>query len=135
VGNLDALAERISAEIVQSLRTMTLEELALLVKSSPPSLAKSGRRSAEDIGRLAEKIREVVRASKRGLRAEEIRSALLLEPREWLKPIGLALRQKWVRKEGDKRSTVYFAIGKKTKSKKGKKKDSTPPEFPRPPAP
>jgi hypothetical protein len=95
---------------------------------------KSGRlqRSSKDIQDLSAKIVELLKQNKEGMRAEEIREALSIERREWQKPISIALESGMVSKSGEKRATVYVAIGAaknaiysgdgKTKTKKAKAK-------------
>jgi hypothetical protein len=90
----------------------------------------SGRlhRTAEDIQALSDKIVELLKQSKDGMRAEAIREALSIERREWQKPLSIAIETGKIAKSGEKRATVYTAAGassatpKNGKSTKTKKK-------------
>jgi hypothetical protein len=67
------------------------------------------RRSAKDIAAVAERIVSFVGKHPKGLRAEQIRKELGIAKNAWMKPLGLALGSKKLRKTGEKRSTTYFA--------------------------
>ena len=67
------------------------------------------RRSQNDINAVVTKIVSLLKANKKGLRAEEIRSKLHLDRREIPRPLAEALRKKLVSKKGKKRATTYFA--------------------------
>lgn len=70
---------------------------------------RTGRRSATDVAEIVARIVDLLRQTKRGLRAEEIRAALGVEAKELPRPIAVALRAKRVRATGRGRATTYFA--------------------------
>jgi hypothetical protein len=73
---------------------------------------KSGRlprRSAEEIAKRLDKIVLLVKTQKNGLRAEEIRSKLGMEPREMPRILKEGLSKKKLTSKGQKRATTYFA--------------------------
>jgi hypothetical protein len=67
------------------------------------------RRSVGDINAVVQKIVALLKANKKGLRAEEIRVKLGLDRREIPRPLAEALSKKLVSKKGKKRATTYFA--------------------------
>jgi hypothetical protein len=67
------------------------------------------RRSAEDIAKNLDKIVLLVKTQKNGLRAEEIRSKLGMEPREMPRILKEGLSKKKLTSKGQKRATTYFA--------------------------
>jgi hypothetical protein len=80
--------------------------------SAPGRSARGGkriRRSAKDIAGVANQIVALVAKHPKGLRGEHIRKELGIAKNHWLKPLGLALGSKKLRKTGQKRSTTYFA--------------------------
>lgn len=90
----------------------------LPVKTKPgpkPKAGKKGRlarRSEEDIAEVVARIVKFVTSKPKGVRAEEIRDGLGLEPKEMKRPVDEALASKQISKTGNKRATTYFA-GKK----------------------
>jgi Meckel syndrome type 1 protein len=89
-------------------------------KSKPGRLA---RRSIEDIEVMADKIVAHVKASGGGMRAEQIRSDLGIDKKEWMRPLQLALDSKGLKKTGNKRATEYTVggAGKAAPAKPAKK--------------
>jgi len=80
--------------------------------SAPGRSARGGkriRRSAKDIAGVASQIVALVAKHPKGLRGEHIRKELGIAKNHWLKPLGLALGSKKLRKTGQKRSTTYYA--------------------------
>jgi hypothetical protein len=77
----------------------------------PPGSASKrlARRSAKDIAAVTSDIVALVKKHPKGLRAEQIRAELGIAKREWMRPLGLALKSKKLTKKGEKRSTTYFA--------------------------
>ena len=67
------------------------------------------RRSQTDINGVVTKVVALLKAHKKGLRAEEIRAKLGLDRREIPRPLAEALKKKLVSKKGKKRATTYFA--------------------------
>lgn len=80
------------------------------------------RRSEEDIAKVVEEILVVVKKHPEGIRAEELRVELGLDKKEMPKPMLVALANGSLRKEGEKRATVYFIGGKASKAAPAKKK-------------
>jgi hypothetical protein len=58
---------------------------------------------------LVDRIVAVLKSCKTGLRAEQIRAALEINPKDLPRPIAAALQSKRIRKRGQKRATTYFA--------------------------
>jgi hypothetical protein len=78
----------------------------------PTKAARSGRlkrRSAEDIGKILDEVVSLVKSKKDGMRAEEIRTDLGLQSKELPRVLKEGLTSKRLRKNGQKRATVYFA--------------------------
>jgi hypothetical protein len=67
------------------------------------------RRSQEEIAKRLDQVVGLVKASKTGLRAEEIRAALKLDKREMPRVLGHGLQKKRLKSKGQKRGTVYSA--------------------------
>jgi hypothetical protein len=84
-----------------------------------PTKAKRGkggrlaRRSAEDIQKVAELIVACVGKHPEGIRAENLREELKIDKKEFTMPLTTALESGALRKEGEKRATVYFLAGRK----------------------
>jgi len=123
---LEALSTDFVRQVIAALRQASLEEIAQAtgrVRIAAPAKgrsagaapkAKSGRlprRSLADIDQAMNDIVELLRAHPEGLRAEEIRKSLSLDPRELPRPIQEGLDQKRISKKGEKRATTYFASG------------------------
>jgi hypothetical protein len=132
---LDSLASSFAAEVVRAIQSASLEELlaevggkralgrkrggALGVTGAMPALPTAGRaagkrgrlprRSAEDIKATLDKVHGLLRASKGGLRAEQIRAALRLDVREMPRVLKEGLATKKLSSKGQKRATTYFA--------------------------
>jgi uncharacterized Zn finger protein len=66
-------------------------------------------RSSADVGELVDRMVELLRGSKTGLRAEQIRAGLGVGAQDLPRPIAAALKGKRVKKQGQKRATTYFA--------------------------
>jgi hypothetical protein len=75
-----------------------------------PKPGKKGRirRSTKDIARVAESIISLVGKHGKGIRGEQIRKELGIAKNHWMKPLGMALSSKKLRKTGQKRATLYF---------------------------
>jgi hypothetical protein len=67
------------------------------------------RRSAEDIKVALDKVHGLLKGSKTGLRAEQIRKALRLDVREMPRVLKEGLASKKLSSKGQKRATTYFA--------------------------
>jgi uncharacterized Zn finger protein len=70
---------------------------------------RPGLRSAADVADMVDRIVELLKGSKTGLRAEQIRAALGVQARDLPRPIAAALDSRRVRKKGQKRATTYLA--------------------------
>ena len=67
------------------------------------------RRSADDIATALVQVVALVKKSKEGLRAEQIRSALGMQPKEMPRILKEGLATKKLKTKGQKRATTYFA--------------------------
>jgi len=129
---LEVLASRFTDEVMRALRTASLEEL-LAGKpgravgggvrtrgggGQPDPLATPGkkrgngarlpRRSQEEIAKALDKIVLLVKTHKNGMRAEEIRAKLGMEPKEMPRILKLGVSTKKLASKGQKRATTYF---------------------------
>jgi hypothetical protein len=66
------------------------------------------RRSAKDITATAAQIAAHVAKHPKGIRGEQVRKDLGIAKNHWMKPLGMALASKKIRKTGEKRATLYF---------------------------
>jgi hypothetical protein len=79
--------------------------------AAPSRRARGGkrlRRSAKDIAAAAGQIAAHVAKHPKGIRGEQVRKDLGIAKNHWLKPLGMALGSKKIRKTGEKRATTYF---------------------------
>jgi hypothetical protein len=128
---LNELAAHFADAIVNAIRGSSLEELLAQTGGSvspgrgrgrPRSVAdatepsprgrRSGRlprRSAEEIAAELDRIVGLVKKSKAGLRAEEIRVALKMQPKEMPRILKEGLATKVLKSKGQKRATTYTA--------------------------
>jgi hypothetical protein len=125
-----AQVEQKVEELVAAIRAMVLNEVIKKVKpngtapAASPTLGArkkrnaSGRlprRSAADVGAVVDKICSLLAKAPEGLRAEALREKLGLEAKELPRPIALALKEKRIKKSGNKRATTYtIGNGKRT---------------------
>lgn len=80
--------------------------------ASPARVAKPGRlarRSDEQIAAEVERVAKLLKASKDGLRSEQIRAQLGYDVREMPRILGALLDRKLAKTKGQKRATTYFA--------------------------
>lgn len=128
---LNELAAHFADAIVNAIRSSSLEELlaqtaggggprrgpgrprALATATEPkPRGRRSGRlprRSAEEIAAELDRVVGLVKKSKAGLRAEEIRSALKMQSKEMPRILKEGLATKLLKSKGQKRATTYTA--------------------------
>jgi|HubBroStandDraft_6_1064221.scaffolds.fasta_scaffold1621307_1 hypothetical protein len=136
---IDSLASLFVNEVVSAIHSASLEELlgevgsamrgrapranAVAVAAAPASVPRQrerpaprprdtgrlARRSPEDIKHTLDRIHGLLRASKGGLRSEQIRAALKLDVREMPRVLKEGLAKKSLKSRGQKRSTTYFA--------------------------
>jgi hypothetical protein len=118
------LSLKFAESLIGALRTMSLEEIlsaksgggapARNARRAPAPKAKLNkgrlaRRSPADIEKMTTQIITLLKATKKGLRAEEIRAKLGISKPELASPIEGALKSKKITKKGKKRATTYFA--------------------------
>jgi hypothetical protein len=80
--------------------------------SLPTTTGKGGRlrrRSAVDIAKTLDKIVLLVKTHNEGMRAEEIRSKLGMQPKEMPRILKEGIAKKKLMTKGQKRATTYFA--------------------------
>jgi hypothetical protein len=128
---LNELAAHFADAIVNAIRSSSLEELlaqtggegglrrgpgrprSLATAAEPkPRGRRSGRlprRSAEEIAAELDRVVVLVKKSKAGLRAEEIRSALKMQSKEMPRILKEGLATKVLKSKGQKRATTYTA--------------------------
>jgi hypothetical protein len=126
---LNELAAQFADAVVQAIRGSSLEELLAqsggaprrgpgrprgpTAPGEPKARARASgrlpRRSAEEIAAELERVVALVKKSKAGLRAEEIRAALKLLPKEMPRILKEGLAAKVLKSKGQKRATTYTA--------------------------
>jgi hypothetical protein len=121
--SIEALAHEFATGVLVAVRGASLEEIlngAAPARRGPgrprgsvstAPRARGGkrvRRSANDIAATADGIVAFVAKHPKGIRGEQIRKELGIAKNQWLKPLGLALGSRKLRKTGEKRSTTYF---------------------------
>ena len=133
--SIEALASQFARDLLSVLRNASLEELSQVTaeahrtggrragrrradgdivgvpKGKRTKTGRLSRRSADDIGAMVSSIASLLDRHPEGLRAEQIRSALSVDPRELPRPLAEALSSKKISKTGQKRATTYFAKG------------------------
>lgn len=117
---LDSLAQDFASSILAAIRSASLEDLldgrrgrAAAAAAAVGSLKKGAkgrlaRRSSADIAKTLDRVVGVVKKSKDGMRAEDIRKALSLDVREMPRVLKEGLAKKKLRAKGQKRATTYF---------------------------
>ncbi len=128
---LNELAANFADAIVNAIRSSSLEELLAQTGAGggprrgpgrPPALATAAepkvrgrrpgrlpRRSDEEIAAELYRVVGIVKKSKAGLRAEEIRSALKMQSKEMPRILKEGLATKVLKSKGQKRATTYTA--------------------------
>jgi hypothetical protein len=127
---LDSLASSFATEVVRAIQSASLEELlgevggarrgpgrpngsATAAAASRPRAARKGgrlpRRSAEDIAKTLDRVVALVKRSKQGLRAEQIRAELHMQAKEMPRVLKEGISKKMLKSKGQKRATTYFA--------------------------
>lgn len=129
---LNELAAHFTESVLQAIRGTSLDELVSAnasarssartarpsrrtVASRPagrPSRAggRLPRRSAEEIAAALQQIVSLVKKHKDGMRAEQIRVELGLQPKEMPRILKEGLDKKALKSKGQKRATTYFAV-------------------------
>lgn len=127
---LEDLSRSFTNHIIEALRGASLHELSATgpgpargrppMRSNPPTVsapvrAKTGkngrllRRSSEEIAQTLNKVVLLVKTHKNGLRAEQIRSRLGMQPKEMPRILKEGVAKKKLTSKGQKRATTYFA--------------------------
>ena len=123
--HLNELASSFANGVLAAIRTASIEDLLAESGSgrSLPAVRGGGagraargsgrlpRRSADDIGRVLERIAGLLKSSPKGLRAEQIRQRLNLLSKELPRPLKEGLSSGRLGKSGNKRATTYFLKG------------------------
>jgi len=135
--DLNALAQRFATEVLHAVRAASLDDLVAQHRTAPrraparsrvatlraggggqpdplkvPKQPKGGRlarRTPADIEKVLAKVVTAVKASKSGLRAEEIKKKLGLQPNELPRVLKQGLSTKKLKAKGQKRATTYSA--------------------------
>ena len=123
---LHDLACSFAYSVLQAVRTVSLQDLqnsdngvvrngrtaasaVAMARERTRSSRRLPRRSAEDIAKQLERVVGVVRTHKAGLRAEQIRDKLGMQPKEMPRVLKEGLSTKALKSKGQKRATTYFA--------------------------
>jgi hypothetical protein len=122
---IDAAAAVFTNSILAAIRSTSLEELLAQTggagrragaAEAGAARASAGRkpgrlkrRSAADIDRALEQVVGLVKKSKTGLRAEQIRAQLGMQSKEMPRILKEGVAKKHLRTKGQKRATTYFA--------------------------
>jgi hypothetical protein len=113
---IESLASSFASSLLHAIRGASLEEIVSESASARPARGRARtpggrlrRRSADQIVATLGRIHALLKKSKSGLRAEEIREALKLHRKELPIPLAEGLRTKRLRKTGQKRATTYYA--------------------------
>jgi hypothetical protein len=130
--SIESLAHQFAAGVLAAIRGSSLEEIlgegtpsrrgpgrprksvssvGAAPAPSPSGRARGGkrlRRNANDLAAAAQRIAAHVAKHPKGIRGEQVRKDLGIAKNHWLKPLGMALGSKKIRKTGEKRATLYF---------------------------
>ncbi len=129
---LNELAAHFTESVLQAIRGTSLDEL-VSANASARSSARTARpsrrtvairpagrpsraggrlprRSAEEIAAALQQIVSLVKKHKDGMRAEQIRVELGLQPKEMPRILKEGLDKKALKSKGQKRATTYFAV-------------------------
>jgi hypothetical protein len=126
---IDSLASAFASDVVRAIRSASVEDLlggmgvsgghaagalrstvsAGAPRARTTTRGRLRRRSPDEIRTTLDKVHGLLRASKGGLRAEQIRVALKLDVREMPRVLKEGLATKKLSSKGRKRATTYFA--------------------------
>ena len=127
---LRELASSFSAQVMDAIRRASLEELVQEGSAGPRqprrgrgrpratnprvnaarnASGRLARRTPEEIGKAVDKIVLLVKTHKDGMRAEDLRKTLGLQPKEMPRILKDGLSRKKLKAKGQKRATTYFA--------------------------
>jgi hypothetical protein len=134
------LATKFASDVLDAVRSVSLEELAAVTKSSVPSAVelpstkslprsskRLGRRTQREIDKVVDRIVSLLGQHPKGLRAEELRTLLAIHRKELPRPLADALAGHKIVKSGQKRATTYRLVGGKAAAKKPTVKAATKP--------
>jgi hypothetical protein len=125
--NLNAIATSFANAVLEAVRSASVEELLANStnqrgadryngsernpRAAPSrSSGRLARRSTQDIAAALDKITALVKKHKGGLRAEQIRVELRMQPKEMPRVLKEGLSTKRLKTKGQKRATTYFAV-------------------------
>jgi hypothetical protein len=126
---LDTLAQSFASGVLAAIRTASIEDLLAesggtarrgpgrprggTTTGNPKAQTTKGgrlaRRSAGDIAKALDAVVALVKKSKTGLRAEQIKKALGLDVREMPRILKTGVKAKRLKAKGQKRATTYSA--------------------------
>jgi hypothetical protein len=121
---LATLASKFADEVLVAIQASSLEEILVdrggrrgpgrprAAGAAPARARRAGRlkrRSAEDIQKQLANVVAALKATKKGMRAEEIKARLKLDRREIPRVLAEGLKKKAITRKGQKRATTYFA--------------------------
>jgi uncharacterized Zn finger protein len=95
---------------VRRLRPRSAERVPAMPTDIGRGHLHAERRAAGGVAEIVDRIVDLLKENKQGLRVEQIRVALDLEAKALARPIAAALVAKRVRTTGRKRATIYFAV-------------------------
>lgn len=127
--SLESLAASFATDLVRAIQASSLEELrsevfggarrgrpatagatpGTVTRGRPTKAGRLHRRSPEDIAAALDKIVGMLKKHNGGLRAEQIRAALHMQPKEMPRVLAEGLGNRKLKKKGQKRATTYFA--------------------------
>ena len=125
---LDELASSFANDVLHAIRSASIEDLlagqashahrvAPVRRAAAPATGRRRRggrltrRSARDIAGVVDRIIDLLKASPKGLRAEQIRQKLGFQSKELPRPLKEAVDAGRLGKSGQKRATTYFVKG------------------------
>lgn len=123
---LDALASSFTDGVLQAIRSASIEDLQAEsggrarrgggttagnagTRTRTTKSGRLARRSEAEILEAVERVVALVKKSKAGLRAEQIKTALGLQAKEMPRILKTAVGGKKLKKKGQKRATVYLS--------------------------
>lgn len=121
---LASLADSFASSVLDAVRSTSLEELlsgtgagskrgrpatAAIKPARQKGSGRLRRRSPADIEKAVNHVVALVKGQREGLRAEQIRARLHMEPKEMPRVLAEGLAKRKLRKKGQKRATTYFA--------------------------
>jgi hypothetical protein len=124
---IQQLTEDFSHSLIEAVRGSSIEDLLAEKPARQPRAAATNgngrlaRRTDEDIAAMVDKIAGLLAKHKDGLRAEQIREELGVQPKELPRPLADAIKARRITSKGKKRATTYFAAKRPAKAKAKKK--------------